>query len=46
MQEAATDWEHLRQGQLLSYKQIEKIYSYMNEDNVEKKKIYNENIIF
>ena len=39
MQEAATDWEHLRQGQLLSYKQIEKIYSYMNEDNVEKKKL-------
>ena len=39
MQEAAIDWEHLRQGQLLSYKQIEKIYNYMNEDNVDKKKL-------
>jgi superfamily I DNA/RNA helicase len=39
MQEAVTDWEHLRQGQLLSYKQIEKIYSYMNPEHADKDKL-------
>jgi len=39
MQEAVTDWEHLRQGQLLSFKQIEKISKYMGPDNWEKEKI-------
>ena len=36
IQEAATDWEHLRQGQLLSYKQIEKIYGYMSPEHRDK----------
>jgi superfamily I DNA/RNA helicase len=36
IQEAATDWEHLRQGQLLSYKQIEKIYGYMSPNHRDK----------
>ena len=36
IQEAATDWEHLRQGQLLSYKQIEKIYGYMSPEHKDK----------
>jgi len=39
LQEAATDWEHLRQGQLLSYKQIEKISKYMGPNHWEKEKI-------
>jgi superfamily I DNA/RNA helicase len=39
LQEAATDWEHLRQGQLLNYKQIEKIYSYMNDRHIDKSKL-------
>ena len=39
IQEAATDWEHLRQGQLLSYKQIEKIYGYMSPNHRDKKLI-------
>ena len=39
MQEAVTDWEHLRQGQLMSYKQIEKIYSYMSPEHVDKNKL-------
>ena len=39
IQEAATDWEHLRQGQLLTYKQIEKIYGYMSPDHRDKKLI-------
>ena len=39
LQEAATDWEHLRQGQLLSYGQIEKISKYIGSDNWEKEKI-------
>ena len=39
IQGAATDWEHLRQGQLLSYKQIEKIYSYMTPEHVNKLKL-------
>jgi len=37
IQEAAKDWEHLRQGQLLSYKQIEKIYGYMSPVHRDKK---------
>jgi DNA helicase-2/ATP-dependent DNA helicase PcrA len=36
IQEAATDWEHLRQGQLLSYKQIEKIYGHMSPEHKDK----------
>jgi len=36
IQEAATNWEHLRQGQLLNYKQIEKIYSYMSPEHRDK----------
>ena len=39
IQEAAADWEHLRQGQLLSYKQIEKIYGYMSPNHRDKKLI-------
>ena len=39
LQEAATDWEHLRQGQLLTYKQIEKISKYVGPDHWEKEKI-------
>ena len=40
IQEAAIDWEHLRQGQLLSYKQIEKIYTYMSPTHVDKTPMY------
>ena len=40
IQEAAQDWEHLRQGQLLSYKQIEKIYGYMSPKHREKTLMY------
>jgi superfamily I DNA/RNA helicase len=40
IQEAATDWEHLRQGQLLSYKQIEKIYGYMSPKHRDKTLMY------
>ena len=36
IQEAATNWEHLRQGQLLNYKQIEKIYGYMSPKHRDK----------
>ena len=36
IQEAATNWEHLRQGQLLTYKQIEKIYGYMSSEHRDK----------
>jgi len=36
IQEAATNWEHLRQGQLLTYKQIEKIYGYMSPEHKDK----------
>tara|TARA_R110002074_G_scaffold23983_1_gene71932 strand:+ start:848 stop:1750 length:903 start_codon:yes stop_codon:yes gene_type:complete len=39
IQEAATNWEHLRQGQLLTYKQIEKIYGYMTPEHTDKKLI-------
>ena len=39
LQDAATDWEHLRQGQLLSFKQIEKISKYMGPSHWEKEKI-------
>jgi len=37
IQEAATDWEHLRQGQLLTYKQVEKISGYMSSEHKDKK---------
>jgi len=40
IQEAATDWEHLRQGQLLSYRQIEKIYGYMSPNHRDKTLMY------
>ncbi len=33
IQEAAINWEHLRQGQPLTYKQIEKIYGYMSPNH-------------
>ena len=36
IQEAAINWEHLRQGQLLNYKQIEKIYGYMSPEHSDK----------
>jgi len=36
---AATAWEHLRQGQLVSYKQIESISKQMTSKNWHKKKI-------
>jgi superfamily I DNA/RNA helicase len=39
LQEAATDWEYLRKGQPLSFKQIEKISKYMTTKNFDKKKI-------
>ena len=37
--EAAADWEAGRKGQPLSFKQIEKIYSYMTSDNADKSKL-------
>ena len=40
IQEAATNWEHLRQGQLLNYKQIEKIYGYMSLNHRDKTLMY------
>ena len=39
IQEAAVDWEHLRKGQLLHYKQIEKISKYMGPTHWEKIKL-------
>ena len=39
IQEAATDWEHLRKGQLLHYKQIDKISKYMGPTHWEKEKL-------
>ena len=39
LHEAATAWEHLRQGQLISYKQIESIIKYMGPKHWHKKKI-------
>jgi DNA helicase-2/ATP-dependent DNA helicase PcrA len=39
LHEAATAWEQLRQGQLISYKQIESISKYMTSKNWHKKKI-------
>ena len=36
---AAIDWEHLRQGQLLSYDQLLKISSYMTPEKFNKQKI-------
>ena len=36
---AAIDWEHLRQGQLLSYDQLIKISSYMTSEKFNKQKI-------
>jgi len=40
IQEAATDWEHLRQGQLLSYKQIEKIDQLTKDFGLKTKKVW------
>ena len=39
LHEAATAWEHLRQGQLLNFKQIENISKYMGPKHWHKKKI-------
>ena len=39
VQEAATDWENLRKGQPLNYKQVEKISKYMGPNHWEKIKI-------
>ena len=35
---AAQDWENLRKGQPIAYKQVERIYGYM-KDNTDKKKL-------
>ena len=35
---AAQDWENLRKGQPMAYKQVERIYGYM-KDNTDKKKL-------
>ena len=39
LHEAATAWEHLRQGQLVNFKQIENISKYMGPKHWHKKKI-------
>jgi len=39
LHEAATNWEHLRQGQLVNFKQIENISKYMSSKHWHKKKI-------
>jgi DNA helicase-2/ATP-dependent DNA helicase PcrA len=39
LQEAATDWEYLRKGQPLNFKQLEKISKYMTDKNFSKQKI-------
>ena len=39
LHEAATAWEHLRQGQLVNFKQIESIAKYMGPKHWHKKKI-------
>ncbi len=39
LHEAATAWEHLRQGQLVNFKQIESIAKYMGSKHWHKKKI-------
>ena len=39
LHEAATNWEHLRQGQLINFKQIENISKYMSSKHWHKKKI-------
>ena len=39
LQESATDWEHLRQGQLMHSRDIQNIAQYMGESNWEKKKL-------
>jgi len=39
LHEAATNWEHLRQGQLINFKQIENISKYMGPKHWHKKKI-------
>ena len=40
IQEAATDWEHLRQGQPLTYNQVEKIYGYMSPNHTDKSSLH------
>jgi superfamily I DNA/RNA helicase len=35
---AAQDWENLRKGQLLAYKEVERVYGYM-KDNTDKSKL-------
>jgi DNA helicase-2/ATP-dependent DNA helicase PcrA len=39
LHEAATNWEHLRQGQLINFKQIENISKYISSKHWHKKKI-------
>ena len=39
IQEAASNWEHLRQGQLMHGKDIQKIALYMSDTNWDKKKL-------
>jgi superfamily I DNA/RNA helicase len=39
IQEAAANWEHLRQGQLMHSRDIQNIAQYMGESNWEKKKL-------
>ena len=39
MHAAAVDWEHLRQGQLLSHDQVLKISLYMTQENFDKQKM-------
>ena len=39
LHEAAIAWEHLRQGQLISYKQVESISKHMSDKSWHKKKI-------
>ena len=39
IQDAALDWEHLRKGQPLNYKQLERISKYMGPQHWEKNKI-------
>ena len=36
IQNAASDWEKLRKGHPLTYKQVEKIYGYMSPNNSDK----------
>ena len=39
LQEAVIDWEHLRKGQPINFKQLEKISRYMSNENFDKQKL-------